>query len=659
MLPTAYPYDRDALLTAWQQFVEQGSCELDALDPAVPRSWRRCRQAGLEPAKTAVSPPREDTVAFEHRLHAHFDLIAVARPFMEDIHQFVGEHGVVIFVTDRNLCILDIVGDSSLQELIQACGMQRGVSLAEEYIGTNAAAMALREGIPVQVVGPEHYCAACHIFTDTAAPIHAPNGEMLGVLGIAALEEDGCPHSLGVAMAAAKAIENQLQADLSLSEAHQRHAELDVALEAMSKGILFLDLDGRVTHINACGAEILRIPHRLAMGREIRSLLTLPPRVEAAMDQRRVMKEREVVFQRRGEALPCVVSMNPLSKGSQPSGFVLTLEHSAEVRQLVHRMVGASAHFTFADIVGQDVEMRRLLRYAHSAAQGDANVLLLGESGTGKDMFAQAIHNAGRRASGPFVSVNCAAVPRELLALDLFGYEGTFLGDREKSRSSRLELADGGTIFLENVDGLPLAVQATLLRLIDTKEVVRLGSARVIPVDVRVIAASSNMDLAGEVQRGRFRADLFYRLQVLTLTIPPLRERGNDILLLVADLIEKFGRRLGKNVTVSPEAMAMLQSYHWPGNVRELENVLERAMHVSEGSELTVEHLPPELCMANIGGVAERIVTLQEAERQAIIRAGRALQGNVTAMAQVLGIGRTTLWRKMKAFKMTAQSFKG
>jgi transcriptional regulator with PAS, ATPase and Fis domain len=351
--------------------------------------------------------------------------------------------------------------------------------------------------------------------------------------------------------------------------------------------------------------------------------------------------------------------MDPLSKGSQPSGFVLTLEHSAEVRQLVHRMVGASAHFTFADIVGQDVEMRRLLRYAHSAAQGDANVLLLGESGTGKDMFAQAIHNAGRRASGPFVSVNCAAVPRELLALDLFGYEGTFLGDREKSRSSRLELADGGTIFLENVDGLPLAVQATLLRLIDTKEVVRLGSARVIPVDVRVIAASSNMDLAGEVQRGRFRADLFYRLQVLTLTIPPLRERGNDILLLVADLIEKFGRRLGKNVTVSPEAMAMLQSYYWPGNVRELENVLERAMHVSEGSELTVEHLPPELCMANIGGVAERIVTLQEAERQAIIRAGRALQGNVTAMAQVLGIGRTTLWRKMKAFKMTAQSFKG
>jgi transcriptional regulator of acetoin/glycerol metabolism len=204
-----------------------------------------------------LSPPRDDTVAFEHRLHAHFDLIAIARPSMEDVHQFVGERGVVVFVTDRNLCVLDLVGGSSLQELMQACGMQRGVFLSEECVGTNAAAMALSEGLPVQVVGPEHYCVACHIFTDTAAPIHAPNGELLGVLGIATLEEDGCPHSLGVAMAAAKAIENQLQADLSLSEAHQRHAELDVALEALSKGILSLDLEGRVTHINARGAATI------------------------------------------------------------------------------------------------------------------------------------------------------------------------------------------------------------------------------------------------------------------------------------------------------------------------------------------------------------------------------------------------------------------
>jgi len=309
--------------------------------------------------------------------------------------------------------------------------------------------------------------------------------------------------------------------------------------------------------------------------------------------------------------------------------------------------------------VGRDVEMRRLLHYAQSVAHGDANVLLLGESGTGKEMFAQAIHNASQRASGPFVSINCAAIPRELLALGLFGYEETFRGAKEGGRPGKFELATGGTVLLDNVEGLPLETQAGLLHIIDTKGVTRLGGTRAVPVDVRIIAASSNMDLAGEVQRGSFRADLFYRLNVLTLTVPPLRDRGNDILLLVAHLLERFGHRLGKTVTVSPQAMAMLQSYHWPGNVRELENVLERAMHVFDGSVLTVDHLPRELRMANLGGPGARIITLQEAERQAIIRAGRALQGNVTAMAQVLGIGRTTLWRKMKALRMSADSFKG
>jgi len=301
--------------------------------------------------------------------------------------------------------------------------------------------------------------------------------------------------------------------------------------------------------------------------------------------------------------------------------------------------------------------MLRVLYYARVAAQGDSNVLLLGESGTGKEMFAQAIHNESRRADGPLIAINCAAIPRELMASELFGYEGAFAGG-EDGRPGKFELADGGTIFFDNVDGMPLDVQASILRVIDTREIIRLGGTRVIPLDVRVIAASNNVDLAHEVQRGHFRADLFYRLNVLALTIPPLRERGNDILLLVVHLIEKFARRLGKSVTVSPGAMAVLQSYHWPGNVRELENVLERAMYVMEGCEVTVEHLPRELRMATIGGTDEVVLTLQEAERQAVIRAGRALRGNVTRMSNALGIGRTTLWRKMKTFNLSPDSFK-
>jgi len=661
MLPLAYPYDRQVLLAAWQQFTRQGTCECAALDPAVMRSWQRCWQIGLDPYVSPMTLDCEDTEALEQRRHAHFDLIAIARPFMEDIYQFVGERDVVVYLTDRSLRILDAVGDPSLREVLLGRGFDCGLLLAEERCGTNAATLALNEGIPVQVAGPEHYCVAFHALTGTAAPVHAPTGEMVSVLSIVTLEDKGHPHTLGIVMAAARAIENQLQADLSLNEARQHLAELNVSLQAMSKGILFLDTYGRVTHINARAGDILGFSHREAMGRELSSLIRLPAEVEEAIARRTALAEKEIVFRtvNGDKPRPCLASVDVLKESSQLLGFILTLEHTAEVRRLVHRMVGAQAHFTFDDILGQDAEMQRMLHYARIAAQGDSNVLLLGESGTGKEMFAQAIHNGGRRANGPFIAINCAAIPRELMANELFGYEGAFAGAGEEGRPGKFELADGGTIFFDNVDCMPLDMQAGLLRVIDTREIVRLGGTRVIPLNVRVIASSSNVDLAGEVRCGHFRDDLFYRLHVLTLTIPPLRERGNDILLLVAHLIAQFARRLGKTVTVSPGAMAMLQSYRWPGNVRELENVLERAMHLVDGSELTVEHLPRELRQATIGDADATILTLREAERQAIIRAGRALRGNTTQMASALGIGRTTLWRRMKAFNLSPESFKG
>jgi transcriptional regulator with PAS, ATPase and Fis domain len=386
-------------------------------------------------------------------------------------------------------------------------------------------------------------------------------------------------------------------------------------------------------------------------------LIGLPAEVEAAMARQTSMAESEVVCQGPKGPRSCLLGMDVLQEGSHLLGFILVLEHTAKVQRLAHRVAGTRAHFTFDDILGQDPEMRRLIYYGRTIAQSDSTVLLLGESGTGKELFAQAIHNTSRRAGGPFVAINCGAIPRELMASELFGYEGAFAVGGE-GRPGKLELANGGTIFFDNVDGLPLETQVSLLRVIDTKEIFRLGGNRAIPLDIRIIAASNIVDLADEVRRGSLRADLFYRLHVLTLTLPPLRERGNDILLVIAHLVEKFAQQLKKAVTVSPEAMAVLQSYHWPGNIRELESVLERAIHMIDGPTLTVEHLPSNLRAAMVGG-DEVVLTLREAERQAIIRAGQALQGNATKMAEVLGIGRTTLWRKMNDFRLSPDSFRG
>jgi transcriptional activator for dhaKLM operon len=544
--------------------------------------------------------------------------------------------------------------------MLEERGLRPGVNLHETQAGTNAAALALNEGIPVQVAGAEHFHQDFHFITGTAAPVHATTGETVGVIGVVTLEENGHPYTLGTVMAGSKAIENQLQADQTLAEAHHHLGELNASLQAVSKGMVFLDPEGTVNHINASAGEILGISHRLAMGRPLKALVQIPPELERAMARRDPVDKKEMIFHVGGEPRSCLTNVDCLVQGSRPLGLVLTLEQTAEAKRLVHQIVGARAHFTFDDILGQSVKMRRALYYARTIAKCSSPVLLLGESGTGKELFAQAIHNASEHADGPFIAFDCAAVPRELMAGELFGYEKTPAMGQDEGRLGKLELADGGTVFFDHVDSMPPNIQASLLRVIDRREITRLGGNRVISIDVRIVAASDNLDLAGEVKGGRFRADFFYRLRAMTLTIPPLRERGNDLLLVIAHLSEELGRRRGKAVRISPRAMATLQSYRWPGNVRELENVLEWAMHMADGFEITVEHLPQELRRATLGGDQdEQVLTLQETERQAIIRAGQALGGHVTKMAEALGIGRTTLWRKMKAYDISADSFKG
>jgi len=658
MLPSSYPYDHEKLRAAWAAFASSGVLPSYPLDPAVERSWRTCRKAGMDPRATPVLTYCEEA-GLEKRREASFDLIVLARPFMEDIYQFSGESDMALYLTDETLCTVDWLGDDRLFEALAARGLRPGVNLRQKRVGTNAAAMALNEGIPVQVVGPEHFYESFHFLTGTAAPVHAGTGQMLGVIGLVTSEENSHPHTLGIVMAAARAIENQLQADQSVADAHRLLGELNASLQAVGNGMVFLDQRGTVMHMNASAGDILGISPRLAMGRRFSTLVDPPAELHTAVAEQESMAEKEVVFHIDGEARSCLMRIDLLKQSRKAPGFVLTLERTAEAKRLVHRMVGAKAHFTFDDIMGQSVNMRRVLYYARTIAGCSSPVLLLGESGTGKEFFAQAIHNASDYADGPFVTFDCAAIPRELMSGELFGYEDTRTVEGEEGRPGKLELADGGTVFFDHVDNLPPNIQASLLRVIDKNEITRLGGNRIIPLDMRFIAASNNTDLAGEVKEGRFRADFFYRLRAMTLTIPPLRERGDDIVLIIAQLMEKLARRLGGKVRISPRAMAILRSYHWPGNVRELENVLEWAMHMADGSEITVEHLPHELRRATIGeDEDEQVLTLQEAERQAIIRAGQALDGHVTKMAEALGIGRTTLWRKMKAYELSADSFK-
>lgn len=348
---------------------------------------------------------------------------------------------------------------------------------------------------------------------------------------------------------------------------------------------------------------------------------------------------------------------------------VISLRPIKEVHGLVNRYSGFQATFRFEDIITGDRLMLDLINNARRAASGMSNVLIHGGSGTGKELFAQAIHNESPRLRGPFLAVNCGAIPRELIGSELFGYaEGAFTGARKGGNPGKFELANGGTIFLDEIGDLPFEQQSALLRVLQDKTVTRIGGCEVIPIDVRIICAT-NKDLALAMQNGSFRHDLYYRLNVINIKIPSLYDRPSDVILLFDHFLKTMAPQLGKQIErISNEVRERLLKYPWPGNVRELQNVVERTLNIMTGSRLEVEHLPAEI--RNFSGTEGTAIhlagrqlhsapTIQEARalnrrRKEAEEKGRILKlldiycGNVSRVAHEMGISRTTLYKKMR-----------
>ncbi len=307
----------------------------------------------------------------------------------------------------------------------------------------------------------------------------------------------------------------------------------------------------------------------------------------------------------------------------------------------------------FANIVGHSPEMEKLYRIISKAGQSTHPVLILGESGTGKEMVAKAIHLSGPLRNKPFIPVDCGSLVPTLIESELFGHvRGAFTG-ATGPKDGLLAIADGGTIFLDEIGDLPVDLQAKLLRAIQEKEIRPVGSVKHIPINVRILGAT-NRDLEQAVSEGTFRRDLFFRLNVLTLRIPPLRERRQDIPLLVAHFLERIGRESGIEKTISDEALKTLMTYDWPGNVRELENSLERACAMTTADQIQLRDLPTQLYSAPLS-LAERdttgIVPMAELEKRTILDAVAKVNGDRMVAARMLGIGKTTLYRKLKEYQ--------
>ncbi len=326
------------------------------------------------------------------------------------------------------------------------------------------------------------------------------------------------------------------------------------------------------------------------------------------------------------------------------------IESQELVKEISYLRKELAKQYQFHDLISKSPKMQKIFEFARTVAKSNSNILILGESGTGKELLARAIHNESLRAAGPFVAVSCVALPETLLESELFGHEKGAFTDAVTQKKGKFELAHGGTLFLDEIGDISPKLQLNLLRVLQEKEFTRVGGTKPIRVDVRIIAAT-NRDLKKAVEEGKFRDDLYYRLNVISIQIPPLRERKEDIPLLVHHFIEKFNIELGKRVEkISEEALKTLMKYDWPGNVRELENVIERAMVITKGTLIKPEDIQISAEPSKEVRVEGEDRSLRAVERAHIQRVLEENDWNIQRSAQILGIDRVTLYKKIKKY---------
>lgn len=618
----------------WESLLFQGWCSFKNgeqpgwIRKSILQSWQRSQQQNIDPDTFNYIAPSPDVLnaILEHNA----ELIAVARNIMQNL---------LAYNPDGHINLTDAQGVT-----LHYCGADLtpvGSILREEVLGTNCTARCLIEQRLVYVLSGENWktdlrkrhrqCAA--------APVRDANGQLIGVLTLTATPDNFNAHTLGTVQAAAEAVGQQLMLRSLL-------AEQQLILETLNEGVIVCDRHGRIKTLNRYARQIFHVINPEAEQIDVLlqpqggSLLTMP-----------FCNDREMEFMPDGvNPSSCLISLMPAPDG----GRVLSLRENQRIRAITRRVMGVSASYTFEMIRGNSPLMQQAIHKARASSRTDSTVLLNGESGTGKELFAQAIHNASRRHQEPFIALNCGALPRDLVQSELFGYvDGAFTGSRRGGSAGKFELADGGTLFLDEIGEMPLEAQTSLLRVLQESEVVRIGAAHPLKVNVRIIAAT-HCNLLDAVEKGAFRRDLYYRLNVVSLEIPPLRERREDIPGLVNTFIQALCHRLKRmSPQVSVDAMACLQAWRWPGNVRELENLVERMVNLCEGLEINRHDLPEEMTQLHKAppGVGSQS-SLHESERKHVLQVVSDQKGNLRQSAQLLGISRTALYNKLNQWQV-------
>lgn len=637
---------------AWERYIYEDTIE-DTVNPIIQQSWQRCKRYKLNPK--AGRGRKASPEKINYIMNKNKELLMVARPIMENLHRFVLGSGFVIILTDDEGYIIESIGDKMTKDEAKRMNFCLGALWTEEEVGTNAIGLCIKEEKPIQVIGAEHYCESHHPWTCSAAPIHDDKGNLIGVLDMSGSCYKAHKHTLGIVVAAAYSIQNEL----SLIRSHEL---IDTTVESITDGMIIVDKTYKINKMNNVAERILGIKRQEAIGMDIRTILRDVVFEDILSMKTSCLEKTDCDFVIDSKRITCNVKITSVKSDSQLIGIVIMFREMKHLHKTINIVAGNRARYYFDDILTINDRMKRAIKDAEKFARTRGCVLIEGESGTGKELFAHSIHNFSNRRDGPFVAVNCASIPRELVESELFGYEkGAFTGAVKEGKPGKFELANGGTIFLDEIGELPLDLQAKLLRVLDSYTVTRIGGKYEKKLDVRVVCAT-NRNLMAEVKRKNFREDLYYRLNVFKVNIPPLRERKEDIKIYIDHFINRLNRINFTNKKVSFQFISYAENYIWQGNVRELENVIERAYYLCDEEVITERYLPDEI---RYYGVLESndkldnpIPTIEGAEKQAIINALINTRGHVIEAGKKLNMSKSTIYRKITKYNIDASLFR-
>lgn len=637
------------LSTAWHRFVKSG--ETGGVPEHLRRSWQRSRAHGIDPFRD-ISPGGSPPVAVTNPLSGDRELHKMVRHHFHRIADTTNLSLFNILFSDPDGIVLSIEGHDKILQISENSTVTVGSDISEASIGTTAPGVSLVEKRPVLIHAHEHYSQLFHWASCLAIPVFDHENKLSGCLNISTVAENR--HKLEKAalffyhLAGSFQFEHCIQKKFEELQLYAGY--FDTTFKFADKKLVLINPDLNVININHSAATCLQTTASHLYGKNIINTLGLESlKFSAMLDKKEpALFDLEIGNQRRSFTFHPMPVYHPAGK----IGSILLELVPVRKRHLPASRVKHPARYTFDDIIGNSGQMNRTIRMAKQSAQTDSTILLQGDTGTGKELFAHSIHQASRFCQGPFIPVNCSAIPNELIESELFGYEkGAYTGALQAGSPGRFELAHNGTIFLDEIHTMSLLAQMKILRTIEEKAITRVGGKKIIPLNFRVIAAASE-DLLEEVSRGRFLKALYFRLNVVRIRIPDLAERKEDIPALTDYFIQQMNLKFNRNITgFNKDALDLLKSHTWPGNVRELKNTLERAFNLCDNSLINAD----SLCLPQTDKTfrpGDNYTGIMGTVTRQLLQDSLDRFENVKEAAGFLGIPVSTFYRKMKKYNL-------